>query len=244
MLPHANLVNLTLSANCGILPRDIWRLSQSRMVQSINKRSNTLFDTNVIFDTNALFDSGCIQFGTFTLRSDLTSPISMDLRRLMSHPRLLRQVARAMAGTSRALTFDCIAAAPHASLPVGVALALEMGLPLIQPSRATNKAYSTHHNIEGTFEPGETALLIDDLIIRGDSKLATIATLEAAGLTVHDVLVLIDWEQGGAENLAQRGYDLHAVLQLTKALDVLRESARITPTQHAEILRYLRPDTN
>jgi uridine monophosphate synthetase len=84
---------------------------------------------------------------------------------------------------------------------------------------------------------------VDDLITRGDSKLEAIAPLEAAGLTVHDVLVLIDREQGGAEDLARRGYRLHALLRLAQILDELQESARITPAQHVQVLRHLKPET-
>ena len=185
-----------------------------------------------------LFNAGCIQFGTFTLKSGLTSPIYLDLRLLVSHPPLLRHVARAMAEIARELPFDRIAAIPYAGLPIGVALALELDRPLIYPRREV-KAHGTRRAIEGGFEPGETALMVDDLITRGDSKLEAIAPLETAGLTVRDVLVLVDREQGGAEYLAQRGYRLHAVLRLTEILDALRESARITPAQHAEVMAYL-----
>jgi uridine monophosphate synthetase len=196
-----------------------------------------LFDTNVIFDTNALFDSGCIQFGNFPLKSGYASPIRIDLWRTMGNPRLLRQAARAMSGIARDLAFDYIVPTPHASLPIGVALALELNQPLIQLHRVTN---ARHMAVEGSFKSGSTALLIDDLIIQGSDKLEAIAVLKTAGLTVQDVLVMIDWEQGGAENLAERGYHLHAVLQLTKVLEVLVESTRITPSQHAAILAYLR----
>jgi len=188
--------------------------------------------------TNQLFNTGCIQFGAFTLKSGLTSPIYVDLRLLVSHPPLLREAARAMAEVARDLAFDRFAAIPYAGLPIGVALALEMERPLIYPRREV-KAHGTRRAIEGTFEPGETALLVDDLITRGDSKLEAIAPLEAAGLTVHDVLVLIDREQGGAEYLARRGYRLHAVLRLTEILDILRQSALITPAQHNQVLAYL-----
>jgi orotate phosphoribosyltransferase len=186
-----------------------------------------------------LFNAGCIQFGTFTLKSGLTSPIYVDLRLLVSHPPLLHDVARAMADIARGLAFDRLAAIPYAGLPIGVALALELDRPLIYPRREV-KAHGTRRPIEGAFQPGETVLLIDDLITRGDSKLEAIAPLEAAGLTVRDVLVLIDREQGGADDLAQRGYRLHAVLRLTGILDVLRDSTRITPAQHADVLDYLR----
>ncbi len=188
---------------------------------------------------NRLFDAGCVQFGTFTLKSGIISPVYVDLRLLVSHPPLLRYVAHALAEVARELTFDRIAAIPYAGLPIGTALALEMDRPLIY-SRQQIKAHGTRRAIEGTFESGETALVVDDVLSRGGSKLEAIALLEAAGLIVRDVLVLVDREQGGAEELAQRGYRLHAVLQFTNVLDALRESTRITPAQYAEVMAYLR----
>jgi len=185
-----------------------------------------------------LFNAACIQFGTFTLRSGLISPIYVDLRLLVSHPPLLREVARVMAEVACGLQFDRIAAIPYAGLPIGVALALELDRPLIYPRREV-KAHGSRRVIEGAFAPGEVALLVDDLITRGDSKLEAIAPLEKAGLTVRDVLVLIDREQGGAEDLARHGYRLHAVLRLTQVLDTLRQSGRIAPEQHREALAYL-----
>ncbi|MGD2164935.1 MAG: phosphoribosyltransferase, partial [Anaerolineae bacterium] len=71
------------------------------------------------------------------------------------------------------------------------------------------------------------------------SKLEAAETLEEASLVVDDVLVLIDREQGGAQDLAEKGYRLHAVLKLTDLLEALRASERITAEQHEEVLSYL-----
>ena len=188
-----------------------------------------------------LLDAGCIKFGTFTLKSGLISPIYVDLRLLVSDPTLLRDVARAMAEVASGLTFDRIAAIPYAGLPIGVAIALEMDRPLIYPRREV-KAHGTRKAIEGAYREGEVALVVDDVITRGGSKLETIARLEAAGLEVRDVLVLVDREQGGLDDLAGQGYRLHALFRLAEMVETLHFAGHITEARYVEVMDYLRPD--
>lgn len=173
----------------------------------------------------ALHDLGCIQFGDFTLASGQHSSIYIDLRLLVSDPATLRMVARAYAELLRHLQFDRLAAIPYAALPIGTAVALETGHPLIYP-RKELKEHGTRRAIEGKFQPGEKVAVLDDVITTGGSKLGAIETLEAAGLRVQDVVVLLDREQGGKEELAERGYRLHSVLTLSELLATLRRVGR------------------
>jgi uridine monophosphate synthetase len=188
-----------------------------------------------------LLDAGCIKFGEFTLKSGLKSPIYVDLRLLVSSPELLRDVARALAGPASQLTFDRIAAIPYAGLPIGVALELEMDRPLVYP-RLEVKEHGTRRAVEGTYEPGDVALVVDDVITRGGSKLEAIARLEAAGLVVHDVLVLIDREQGGQQDLEQKGYRLHSLLSLAEMIESLHAGGHISPSRHKQVMAYLRAE--
>jgi uridine monophosphate synthetase len=188
----------------------------------------------------ALFDIGCVKFGSFKLKSGLMSPIYLDLRLLVTHPRVLRAVGAAMAATvrERGLQFDRLAALPYAGLPIGVAVSLELERPLIYP-RKEAKEYGTAKLIEGAYDAGEVALMVDDLITRGTAKIEALKPLLDEGLIVRDILVLIDREQGGAEELAARGVALHAVMTLTQVLDSLVSSDRLPPAKREEVLAWV-----
>lgn len=193
--------------------------------------------------TLALADIGAIQFGEFTLASGKKSPIYIDLRLLASHPVVLRQVACAYTGLLRreleiGESGVRLAAIPYAAMPIGTAVALEMDLPMIYP-RKEAKAYGTARQIEGEFHPGDRVVVLDDLITTGGSKLKAIEPLEEVGLEVRDVVVLIDREQGGNEELAEAGYRLHAVLGLREMLDILVEAGRISAGQWEKVAVFL-----
>jgi uridine monophosphate synthetase len=193
-----------------------------------------------------LHDIGCVKFGQFKLKSGLMSPIYIDLRLLVTHPAVLKQVAQAMAAVlanhQLPITFDRLAAIPYAGLPIGVAVALETGRPLIYP-RKEAKDYGTAKLIEGEYHTGETVLLVDDLITRGTAKIESLKPLTDEGLLVKDVLVLIDREQGGREELAVRGVTLHAVFTLSQMLDELVAAGKLATPQCDEVLAWVRANT-
>lgn len=185
-----------------------------------------------------LFTAGCIRFGEFTLKSGARSPIYLDLRQLVAHPRILQRVARAYARVLRTLEFDRLAGIPYAALPIATTIAVEMNRPLIYPRREA-KEYGTRASIEGMFTPGETVVVIDDLATTGESKIETIEKLTRVGLRVRDIVVLIDREQGARQALAQAGYTLHAIVTLRELLAELHCIGAITTEQLAQGQAYL-----
>jgi orotate phosphoribosyltransferase len=182
-----------------------------------------------------LYDIGAIKLGRFTLHSGKVSPIYIDLRLLVSFPAALREVAAAYQPLLAACSYDVLAAYPYAALPIGTAISLAMDVPLIYP-RKTAKQYGTGKQVEGRWEVGQTAVVIEDLITSGDSILQAIASLKAAGLQVRDAVVLIDREQGGIDTLQEQGYQVHAVITLERLLAFLEQAGRISARQRAEVL--------
>src|SRR5699024_6406579 len=91
---------------------------------------------------------------------------------------------------------------------------------------------SGNPSIEGRVVPGQTVLIIDDLMTGGTSVLTTARALESAGLRVRDAIVLIDREQGGMQHLAEHGYNVMPILRLRTMLTFYRESGLIQEEQY------------
>lgn len=189
-----------------------------------------------------LHDLEAIQFGNFTLQSGVQSPIYVDLRLLVSNPEALALAASEYGTLLQDLAFDRLAAIPYAGLPLGTAVALQTRTPLIYP-RKEAKEYGTKRSIEGRYHPGETVVVLDDLISSGGSKFEAIKPLRNAGLEVCDVVVLIDRESGGREELEQRGITVHSVFKLRDLLDILVQNERISQEQRSEVEAFLQQQT-
>jgi orotate phosphoribosyltransferase len=80
--------------------------------------------------------------------------------------------------------------------------------------RKEAKQHGTGRDVEGPIQPGETVVIVEDVVTTGGSSLAAIEKAEAFGLKVRGVMAIIDRLEGGRETLAARGYSLQTLLTI------------------------------
>lgn len=78
--------------------------------------------------------------------------------------------------------------------------------------RKEPKGHGLKQFIEGPVEPGQKAVILEDVVTTGGSSLQAIERAEAFGLNIVGVMAVIDRMEGGAEVFAQRGYPFKSLL--------------------------------
>jgi uridine monophosphate synthetase len=213
--------------------RDNIRLVQTKINKKVKEATSRKTDL-----VAALFNTGCIKFGSFKLASGSQSPIYIDLRRVISFPGLFRKVGQAYSEIIQKLSFDHIASVPYAALPAGSIVAYQLGVSMIYPRKEV-KQHGTGQAIEGNFEAGQTAVMVEDVITTGGSIVTAVDVLRQAGLVVKDVVVLVDREQGGGRKMEEADLMLHSVLKITEIISVLKDQKMIDAETYKTVTRYI-----
>ena len=187
---------------------------------------------------DGLLSAGCIKFGSFTLKSGLQSPIYIDLRQVITYPKLLKQIGAAYLPVLKELKFDRIAGLPYAAIPIATAVSLQGNYPMIYPRKEV-KTYGTKAEIEGEYHAGETVVVLDDLATTGGSKFEAIEKLTGVGLVVKDVVVLVDRQSGAKDSLVQAGYSMYSVLTISELLAHWEENGKVHKDKIGETRKFL-----
>lgn len=191
-----------------------------------------------------LLEIRAIEFGQFKLKLHEThpeaplSPIYIDLRKLRSFPDVMDSAVDIYKDLAKDLKFDIYADVPTAATPIVAILSHKTRIPMISPRKEV-KTHGIRRPIDGVFNTGQVVLLIDDLITTAESKLEAISVLEENGLEVRDVMVLVDREQGGTEELERRGYSCHAAFKLKELIKFYLDSGKISKEQYEQTVSYL-----
>ncbi len=213
------------------------------MKKSVKKNNLTKAQEKLILD---LFDNGLVKFGSFRFvlhdkyPDAPLAPIYIDLRMVRRFPKIRKKVIKVYSDLIKTLKFDLLADVPTAATPFVAILSSQLNKPQITP-RSDAKTHGTGAKIDGLLkeDKGKTAVLIDDLITRADSKFEAANVLKDFGVKVKDVVVLIDRQQGGKKELAKKGLVLHSAFTLSQVIDLYREKGRIKEGLYKDVIQRL-----
>ena len=170
----------------------------------------------------------------WTLHSGLWSPFYIQLRILSSFPETLKLVGSALSTLIKeeAPSVNRLVGIAFAGIPIATAVSLESGLPACHTRKilgirteqelydAIGK-YGQHSLMEGEVEDGDTLCLIDDLVTGMESKLvgraqvlAELKKRKISDVSVDDIAVIIDRQQGARERAKDLNIRLHSLIDL------------------------------
>ena len=163
----------------------------------------------------ALRDADAVQFGEFELSHGGTSDYYVDKYLFETDPRCLRLIAEAF---SEKLDGEKLGGVALGGVPLAAATSITADVPYVI-ARKQQKEYGTANLIEGRLAEGEEVVVLEDIATTGQSAVDAVEALRDAGAEVNRVLVVVDREEGGRENLAEVDVELESLLTATDLLD-------------------------
>ncbi len=142
--------------------------------------------------------------GDFTLRSGRKSKYYLDKYRFETQPDILVELGKLFAG-HLTRDVDRIAGPELGAVPLAAAAAIASGKPCIF-IRNQKKEYGSNKQIEGVYIPGETVMIVEDIMTTGGQVVEAAKTIEAAGLKVKKIVGVIDRLEGARANIEAAGY--------------------------------------
>jgi len=193
---------------------------------------------------DALYLSGCLRFGSFKIKSGATSPYYIDIARVLAAPKQLNVIAEVAAEKIKEISaVDPITKLASIELKgalIAPSIAIKLDLPCVIVRKET-KAYGVTGRTAGAdVVAGDNILFFDDVVSEGLSKIEGVKPLHELGATVRHMLVVVNREHGGKENLEKQGYQVHALAKITDVVASLQENKRITKDQADNVLAYVK----
>lgn len=147
--------------------------------------------------------------GEFTLRSGRKSNYYLDKYRFETQPDVLVELGKLFAshirpGVSR------IAGAELGAVALAAATSMASGKPFVIV-RNQKKDYGTSKLVEGILEPGETVMIVEDVLTTGGQVLEAAKSLQDAGARIDRIVAVIDRMEGARENIEKAGYAFEAL---------------------------------
>ena len=155
--------------------------------------------------------------GEFTLRSGRKSNYYLDKYLFETQPDILQALGKMFAERIPP-SVTRIAGPELGAIALAAAASMASGKPFVIV-RNQKKGYGSGKLLEGKIEPGETVIIIEDVLTTGGQVLEAVKSLESAGAKVAGILGVLDRQEGARENIESAGYKFEALFT-TKDLGI------------------------
>jgi orotate phosphoribosyltransferase len=200
--------------------------------------------SNITKIANALYLSGCIRFGSFKIKSGANSPYYIDLSRVLSVPKQLCTIAEVASEKIMEIAkeekIDKLSSIELKGALIVPSIACQLNLPCVIV-RKEEKGYGVTGRIAGAdVKKGDNILFFDDVVSEGLSKIEGLKPLHELGANVKHLLVVVNRQHGGKENLEKLGYRVHALATITEIVDSLSQDEHISKEQAEKVSEYIK----
>lgn len=157
----------------------------------------------------------------FKLASGLMSPFYVDCRSLMAYPHARQLVAQLAYDALWRTDLNCLGGLEIGA--ISIATTISDYAFTANPKREWRtfvvrkqpKDHGLGKLVEGVVQPGDRALIVDDVLTSGGSLLKAVAAARDAGLQVDHALVIVDrQEQEGRARIEQDNVQLVSLLTI------------------------------
>ncbi len=152
----------------------------------------------------------------FKLVSGKMSRFYVNCKPTVLHPRGMFLVGHLVLDAVRDLNAQGIGGLTFGADPIAVstAFASELaGCPMKAFSvRKTQKDHGIVKWIEGDLNKGDRVVIVDDVATTGGSTIKAVERARSEGLTVVKVVILVDRQEGGLENIRRHVDDVSAII--------------------------------
>lgn len=146
----------------------------------------------------------------FTWASGLKSPIYCDNRVTLSYPAVRTYIRQQFVELilKQYGKPDVIAGVATGGIPQGALVAQELGVPFVYV-RSEKKSHGMNNQIEGVLQPGQSVIVVEDLVSTGKSSLLAVDALREAGADVKGMVAIFTYQmQVAADNFAAKNCSL------------------------------------
>lgn len=166
------------------------------------------------------------------------SPIYVNLRNLPDN--VLTKIAQVLAEVKLETPQDFCTGVPKAALVIAQKFSEVSKMSFMDVFEKVGDNTDRKIVIKEGVQPEQNTrlLVIDDVIAHGKSKLEALEAVKTVGFYVN-MLVLIDREQGGVEQVEKEGCKVYAAMKLTDILEYYMEKNMITKEQYQASIEYL-----